>query len=233
MSPFLARDDQYSHQPPSAAAASYYPVRHSSWYPSAAAAASPSPPHFSQYSSYNPSTNTLTTPTAKIQTFNFVPIPSAQPCKRPRRRYDEIERIYKCGWEGCEKAYGTLNHLNAHVAMQGHGCKRLPDEFKEIRATWKAKKKAEEEARKKKEKEDREAMDVARSRGGVAGGAGTGATGQASLNNGVPSSSSNQQNIQSHHSSVVGLQPTASSIQQSAYSTSSDPAAAAYFRGHY
>jgi hypothetical protein len=50
--------------------------------------------------------------------------PSAK--KRPRRRYDEIERLYGCGWNGCEKSYGTLNHLNAHVAMQKHGEKRLP-----------------------------------------------------------------------------------------------------------
>jgi hypothetical protein len=35
--------------------------------------------------------------------------------------------MYKCGWNGCEKAYGTLNHLNAHVTMQGHGAKRTPE----------------------------------------------------------------------------------------------------------
>ena len=35
--------------------------------------------------------------------------------------------MYKCGWNGCEKAYGTLNHLNAHVTMQGHGTKRTPE----------------------------------------------------------------------------------------------------------
>ena len=35
--------------------------------------------------------------------------------------------MYKCGHEGCEKAYGTLNHLNAHVTMQGHGQKRTPE----------------------------------------------------------------------------------------------------------
>ena len=35
--------------------------------------------------------------------------------------------MYKCGWNGCEKAYGTLNHLNAHVTMQSHGPKRTPD----------------------------------------------------------------------------------------------------------
>lgn len=46
--------------------------------------------------------------------------------KRPRRRYDEIERLYTCGWQGCAKSYGTLNHLNAHVSMQKHGEKRSP-----------------------------------------------------------------------------------------------------------
>jgi hypothetical protein len=35
--------------------------------------------------------------------------------------------MYKCGWNGCEKAYGTLNHLNAHVTMQAHGTKRTPE----------------------------------------------------------------------------------------------------------
>lgn len=59
--------------------------------------------------------------------YSFVPIPGAQQHKRPRRRYEEIERMYKCGWNGCEKAYGTLNHLNAHVTMQSHGIKRTPE----------------------------------------------------------------------------------------------------------
>lgn len=62
-----------------------------------------------------------------IQVYSFVPIPGAQQHKRPRRRYEEIERMYKCGWNGCEKAYGTLNHLNAHVTMQSHGAKRTPE----------------------------------------------------------------------------------------------------------
>jgi hypothetical protein len=46
--------------------------------------------------------------------------------KRPRRRFEEIERMYKCSYPGCDKGYGTLNHLNAHVNMQRHGPKRLP-----------------------------------------------------------------------------------------------------------
>jgi hypothetical protein len=58
---------------------------------------------------------------------SFVPILGAQQHKRPRRRYEEIERMYKCGWNGCEKAYGTLNHLNAHVTAQSHGQKRTSE----------------------------------------------------------------------------------------------------------
>lgn len=66
--------------------------------------------------------------------------------------------MYKCGWNGCEKAYGTLNHLNAHVTMQSHGAKRTPEEFKEIRKEWKAKKK-EEEAQRKADEERQRAAD--------------------------------------------------------------------------
>ncbi|GBE86657.1 hypothetical protein SCP_0905370 [Sparassis crispa] len=61
--------------------------------------------------------------------------------KRPRRRYDEIERLYQCSWPNCTKAYGTLNHLNAHVTMQKHGPKRSPGEFKELRKQWRQQKK--------------------------------------------------------------------------------------------
>ncbi|RWQ95542.1 hypothetical protein C8Q69DRAFT_506886 [Paecilomyces variotii] len=91
------------------------------------------------------------------QVYSFVPIPGAQQHKRPRRRYEEIERMYKCGWNGCEKAYGTLNHLNAHVTMQSHGSKRTPEEFKEIRKEWKARKKEEENQRKAAEERERAA----------------------------------------------------------------------------
>ncbi|KAF3082406.1 hypothetical protein TWF569_003084 [Orbilia oligospora] len=90
------------------------------------------------------------------QVYSFVPIPGAQQHKRPRRRYEEIERMYKCGWNGCEKAYGTLNHLNAHVTMQSHGVKRTPEEFKEIRKEWKQRKKEEEAAKKQEEEQARQ-----------------------------------------------------------------------------
>lgn len=47
-------------------------------------------------------------------------VPGATQKKRPRRKYHEIERLYPCSYPGCTKSYGTLNHLNAHVAMQKH-----------------------------------------------------------------------------------------------------------------
>lgn len=74
----------------------------------------------------------LLTISRDMQVYSFVPIPGAQQHKRPRRRYEEIERMYKCGWNGCEKAYGTLNHLNAHVTMQSHGTKRTPEGNEQI-----------------------------------------------------------------------------------------------------
>ncbi|KAK8076447.1 transcriptional regulator [Apiospora phragmitis] len=95
-------------------------------------------------------------PGRPAQVYSFVPIPGAQQHKRPRRRYEEIERMYKCGWNGCEKAYGTLNHLNAHVTMQSHGQKRTPEEFKEIRKEWKQRKKDEEQQRKAAEEAERQ-----------------------------------------------------------------------------
>ncbi|KAH7000260.1 hypothetical protein EDB80DRAFT_866301 [Ilyonectria destructans] len=100
------------------------------------------------------------------QVYSFVPIPGAQQHKRPRRRYEEIERMYKCGWNGCEKAYGTLNHLNAHVTMQSHGQKRTPEEFKEIRKEWKQRKKEEEAQRKAEEERQRQAAQAAAAQNG-------------------------------------------------------------------
>jgi hypothetical protein len=58
--------------------------------------------------------------------YSFVSLPGNAVRKRPRRRYDEIERLYHCSWTGCTKSYGTLNHLNAHIVMQRHGSKRTP-----------------------------------------------------------------------------------------------------------
>ncbi|KAF8749143.1 zinc finger protein [Rhizoctonia solani] len=78
--------------------------------------------------------------------YAFVSLAGSTIRKRPRRRYDEIERLYSCSFEDCTKAYGTLNHLNAHVTMQKHGPKRNPSEFKELRKLWRTQKKAEQVA---------------------------------------------------------------------------------------
>ncbi|KZP09891.1 hypothetical protein FIBSPDRAFT_715897, partial [Athelia psychrophila] len=78
------------------------------------------------------------------KTYSFVALPGNAVKKRPRRRYDEIERLYQCSWPDCAKAYGTLNHLNAHVTMQKHGVKRNPNEFKELRKQWRKAKKEDE-----------------------------------------------------------------------------------------
>ena len=65
-------------------------------------------------------------PSNPNKTYAFVSLPGTTIRKRPRRRYDEIERLYHCSWPDCSKSYGTLNHLNAHVVMQKHGARRLP-----------------------------------------------------------------------------------------------------------
>ncbi|KIJ24852.1 hypothetical protein M422DRAFT_56238 [Sphaerobolus stellatus SS14] len=60
--------------------------------------------------------------------------------KRKRRKPEEIERLYGCTWADCTKAYGTLNHLNAHIRTSKHGPKKTKDEFKVIRGYLRAKK---------------------------------------------------------------------------------------------
>jgi len=91
--------------------------------------------------------------------YSFVALPGINTKKRPRRRYDEIERHYACNFPGCTKSYGTLNHLNAHVQMQKHGPKRHPSEFKELRKQWR---------RQKREEEERKAAEVAAAKNAVA-----------------------------------------------------------------
>ncbi|KAK3371616.1 hypothetical protein B0T24DRAFT_506982, partial [Lasiosphaeria ovina] len=65
-----------------------------------------------------------------------------------RRKYEEIERQYACRWNGCEKAYGTLSHLNVHVINKNHGKRREPKEFEETRKILQARKQQEEGTRK-------------------------------------------------------------------------------------
>ncbi|KAI9297341.1 hypothetical protein K502DRAFT_323330 [Neoconidiobolus thromboides FSU 785] len=52
---------------------------------------------------------------------------------RNRRKYIEIERVFKCNHTGCTKSYGALNHLNTHVILKNHGPKRSPQEFKKFK----------------------------------------------------------------------------------------------------
>ncbi|KAG9057598.1 hypothetical protein FS842_005559 [Serendipita sp. 407] len=72
--------------------------------------------------------------------YSFISLPGNTVRKRPRRKFEEITRNYACNWGDCNKAYGTLNHLNAHVVMQKHGPKRTPTEFKELRKMWRKQK---------------------------------------------------------------------------------------------
>ncbi|KAJ9049558.1 hypothetical protein DSO57_1023244 [Entomophthora muscae] len=66
--------------------------------------------------------------------FSFVSMTHSKTKKRHRRRYDEIDRVYKCSHQNCSKSYGTLNNLNAHILMQSHGPKRSAFEFKDMAA---------------------------------------------------------------------------------------------------
>lgn len=103
----------------SAAAALYQHLTHPSLYHTAGS--NGGPPGFDRgFGAHHPHL-----PQHHHTTYNFIPLPS-HPKKRPRRRFEEIERLYNCNYPGCNKAYGTLNHLNAHVSMQKHGPKRLP-----------------------------------------------------------------------------------------------------------
>lgn len=70
-------------------------------------------------------TNGSGSTSANVSVLGSVSVP-AHRTRRPRRRADEVERLYKCTWNGCEKSYGTLSHLNDHVRLQRHGNKREP-----------------------------------------------------------------------------------------------------------
>ncbi|CAG8544726.1 5755_t:CDS:2 [Funneliformis mosseae] len=94
---------------------------------------------------YRPEDDMNSTGERPQKVYSFVALPGINTKKRPRRRYDEIERHYACNYPGCTKSYGTLNHLNAHVQMQKHGPKRHPSEFKELRKQWRRQKREEEE----------------------------------------------------------------------------------------
>jgi hypothetical protein len=42
-----------------------------------------------------------------------------------QHRHKEIERIYKCGWNSCEKAYSRRDRLNGHIFTKLHGQMRI------------------------------------------------------------------------------------------------------------
>ncbi|KAJ9063131.1 hypothetical protein DSO57_1003278 [Entomophthora muscae] len=66
-----------------------------------------------------------TPPQGLRMTFRIVQAPVV----RSRRKFFEVYRIYSCGYMGCKKSYGTLNHLNTHVRVKRHGKKREPIDF--------------------------------------------------------------------------------------------------------
>lgn len=77
----------------------------------------------------DPSTSSVTTTSSTPQQqlvddqqkiYSFVPLDVIFQQKRPRKKFNEVERLYSCTYLNCTKSYGTLNHLNAHVTMQGH-----------------------------------------------------------------------------------------------------------------
>ena len=49
--------------------------------------------------------------------------------RRYRRRYLEIVRLYLCLFPGCDKLYGSLNHLNTHIVTKKHGHRKLKADF--------------------------------------------------------------------------------------------------------
>ncbi|PCD21430.1 hypothetical protein AU210_016393 [Fusarium oxysporum f. sp. radicis-cucumerinum] len=115
---------------------------------------------------YAPNPASTSSQTRPSNGYSFVQVPSVPEKKRTRRRPDQIDRIYKCGWNDCDKAYGTLNHLNAHVTMQSHGQKRVPGEFKKIREEWRQRKKKEEANPNPERERQRQAATVAAAQNG-------------------------------------------------------------------
>ncbi|KAH3672044.1 hypothetical protein WICMUC_004491 [Wickerhamomyces mucosus] len=75
------------------------------------------------------------------QNFQAISSPDSFKKKRPRRKANEMIRLYACNYKSCQNSYGTLNHLNAHIQFKKHGQKRKPEEFKQIRELYKLKKK--------------------------------------------------------------------------------------------
>ena len=66
--------------------------------------------------------------------------------RRFRRRYNQIVRKYSCTYAGCNKSYGSLNHLNTHIVTKKHGHrkskadyrKNFPEYFTENNANYRS-----------------------------------------------------------------------------------------------
>ncbi|SNX84102.1 uncharacterized protein MEPE_02810 [Melanopsichium pennsylvanicum] len=57
---------------------------------------------------------------------------------RRRRKSEEVERKYRCDFDGCDKAYGTLNHLNTHRATNEHGPRLNAVGYRRAHEEWKS-----------------------------------------------------------------------------------------------
>lgn len=53
----------------------------------------------------------------------------SKPNRRFRRRYNQIVRKYNCSFPGCNKSYGSLNHLNTHIVTKKHGQRKSKSDF--------------------------------------------------------------------------------------------------------
>ncbi|EEP77365.1 conserved hypothetical protein [Uncinocarpus reesii 1704] len=94
------------------------------------------------------------------QVYSFVPIPGSQQHKRPRRRYEEIERMYKFSWRKANSRRSLPQLMTSSLASIDERLIHsfsIPPEFKEIRKEWKARKKEEENQRKAAEERERAA----------------------------------------------------------------------------
>lgn len=79
--------------------------------------------YYQRPNTYQPSTSAYYPPFEEQEQnriYSFMPLESVFQQKRPRRKFNEIERLYQCNFYNCTKSYGTLNHLNAHISMQEH-----------------------------------------------------------------------------------------------------------------
>ncbi|KIL63583.1 hypothetical protein M378DRAFT_79410, partial [Amanita muscaria Koide BX008] len=76
-------------------------------------------------------------PDSANRTYSFVALPgNAVKKMQPRRRYDEIERLYRCSWPNCTKVCSTRRILDAHIRLQKHGPMCSPSEFEELHKQW-------------------------------------------------------------------------------------------------